>query len=124
MKLKTFNTLSVHCGLFQEGEFCNGQEVTLTCSQEINISYDFLQWRLVNPMSVTEDTASFRTGGSVNLRTLMVVGVMFEAELTLINSSLIQSTLTVTSVPQLNGVVIQCFGAVNKVTSPITVTSE
>ena len=78
----------------------------------------------MNSMSITEDTASFRTGCSVNLRTLMVVGVMFEAELTLINSSLIQSTLTVTSVPQLNGVVIQCFGAVNKVTSPITVTSE
>ena len=85
---------------------------------------DALQWALVNPMSVTEDTASFRTGGSVNLRTLMVAGVMFEAELILINSSLIQSTLTVTSDSQLNGVVIQCFGAVSKVTSPITVTSE
>ena len=85
---------------------------------------DGLQWALVNSMSVTEDKASFRTGGSVNPRTLMVAGVMFEAELTLINSSLIQSTLTVTSVPQLNGVVIQCFGAVSKVTSPITVTSE
>ena len=76
--------------------------------------------------SVTEDTATFHTGasGSVNPRTLKVAGVTFEAEPTLINSSLIQSTLTVTSVPQLNGVVIQCFGSVSKVTSPITVTSE
>ena len=85
---------------------------------------DVLQWALVNPMSVTEDTVSYHTGGSVNPRTLMVAGVMFEAEPILINSSLIQSTLTVTSVPQLNGIVIQCFGAVSKVTSPITVTSE
>ena len=98
----------------------------MRCSQEINTMNDVLQWALVNPMSVTEDTATFQTcaGDSDNPKTLMVAGMMFEAELTLINSSLIQLTLTVTSVPQLNGVVIQCFGAVSKVTSPITVTSE
>ena len=65
----------------------------LSCFQEINTMSDALQWALVNQMSVTEDTASFRTGGSVNPRTLMVAGVMFEAKLTLINSSLIQLTL-------------------------------
>ena len=116
-----------------EGGYCVGEEEVFSCTRRIGTisgtTYDNLEWDIAESANTTQTLGRIAFIAGVHspgmTSTLSFMGRVLQATLTFVNSSIIQSTLRVTVVPELNNLIIRCHGGgLVSLTSNIMVTSE
>ena len=112
-----------------ESGYCLGEMVTFLCSQRVGtingVTYDTLEWTVAANHSVGRVIFIAEVHQPGTTRSLSFMDEMFEATVTMVNSTVMQSTLMVVVSAPLNGSVIRCAGGGIQTTTPaISVTSE
>ena len=103
--------------------------MTYICSQRVGTingaTYDTLEWTISGTETVGRVGFIAEVHQPGTTRSLSFMDEMFEATVTMVNSTVIQSTLMVVVSAQLNGSVIACAGGGIQTTTPaISIISE